>query len=154
MESATITSKNSSKGIISTVLFGLVGFLIFGIMIVWLQRMVPPPDPVAERAGERWRLLEQTRRAESAALNDILWVDKEAGLVSVPPSMLRDQVLAELKAKPVVASNVPVDPLAALPSLEATKEPATVPEPALDTVSDADLNMPSDSQPPGPEVLK
>lgn len=127
MDSAVSTPAAPSKGTGTTIVLTLLGFLLFGLLIIWLQRLAPAPDPNAARAAERRAFLEETRKMENAAMTEILWVDKEAGLVSVPPSTIQDQVIAELAAKPVAPSAVSVDPLAAAPSAAAPAGDAAAP---------------------------
>lgn len=129
MDNATSTPAKRPRRTRTTVLLTLAGFLLFGILIVWVKRLFPPPNPDAERAAQRLVYLEETRKMEQAAMSQILWVDKEAGLVSVPPAMVEEKVIAELAAKPVKPSDVPVDPLAAAPAAPAAAQPAA-PAPA------------------------
>ena len=102
----------------------LMACFLFAVFAVKMRRSVPVPAVDADRAAVRLKALTEIRAAESQALNQAGWIDRNRGLVHLPievamqiterewqqPDAARSNLLA--RAEKVNPSAAPAQPAA------------------------------------------
>lgn len=94
------------------ILGALLGFLLFSILIFVTGLGAEGQEDAYEEQRGRQRLAtaEQLRQDNIKQLTTVGWVNQEAGVVHVPVGQAMLQVMADLRDKPVKASDVKVPP--------------------------------------------
>jgi len=94
------------------ILGALLGFLLFSIFIFLTGLGAEGQENAYEeqRGRERLATAQQLRENNIKQLTTVGWVDQEAGVVHVPVGQAMLQAMAELRDKPIKASDVKVPP--------------------------------------------
>jgi hypothetical protein len=117
--SAEIHHENKPT-LLPTLIGGLVGFLLFGVIVLWMLKLAGPvEDYDQKRAKERTENLRKLHEEEAKILSSYDWADKPKNIVKIPIQQAMDLEIETLKAKPVKAAYpvvVPVAPATAAPT--------------------------------------
>lgn len=107
--------------------------LLFGLVTAfWLRARPTTTSYDQQRSVTRLERLAAMRQEEDSKVSSYAWVDKAKGVARIPVSQAMELVTAELKAKPVQASAVPVEnPYPAGLATPAPAAPAPAAAPAV-----------------------
>jgi hypothetical protein len=99
-----------------TFVWAISFFFVFAVVVVGLVRSTGSSESYEDKRGtERRTLREETIKDAQARLTSTAVVDQAKGIVRIPIEDAKKAVLADLKSKPVGASQVKVDPWLPMP---------------------------------------
>lgn len=140
MNSAPETTQPAALGPLSKirqiVLILLAMVLMGSVAWILVKKYNKPEVSAAKVVSDRLEKLKLKREAELKAVETYGWIDKNAGTVRIPVAAAMELTVNELKAKPVVRTNivpappVPLVPTAAPAAGAPAPAPATTPAPA------------------------
>ncbi len=122
---------SDSKPYLPTFMAGILAFLLFGVLAMWMLKSGDFETTDQKRAGERRQNLQTLRKAEEEKLTTYGWNDKTKGLAHIPVDRAMELELDALKQKPVQPSSTPVNAPAAPAAAPASASAvAPIPTPA------------------------
>jgi len=113
------TNHHTPNGAAAAALGFIIAGFIVAVLILAMKHASHPPAIDADRAAVRAKALADLRVAESNALNQAGWIDRNRGLVRLPISVAMQ-----------ITENEWQNPIAAYSNLIARVEKATAPAPA------------------------
>ena len=122
----SIVKTEKDPSLFWTILGGLAGFLLFGLLVLLVLKPGRPGVSYDSEAGKK--RLETRQQVEAAEAKLLLvdkyeWVDQAKGVVRIPLTRAMELAVTSLQAKPVKAAYAVPAPAAA----PATPAPAVVP---------------------------
>jgi hypothetical protein len=91
---------------------GILAFLIIGLFVlIWFCISGKPESFDDKRAVARVAKLDALQKENEEKLTSYAWVNKAKGTVQLPIDRAMELVVADLKAKPVQASSVKLEPI-------------------------------------------
>ena len=112
---ATESSRGKPSGILS-LLWALFFFFIFALFVtIWIRWTGPGTAPQDQRSQTRVTKRQEIDQADAEKLNSAGFVDKAKGIVHLPLKEAQKIMLAELKTRQVVPSQVKVEPPLPMP---------------------------------------
>jgi len=126
----------------------LLGMVLMGSMAwILVKKYNKPEVSAAKVVSDRLEKLKLKREAELKAVETYGWVDKNAGIVHIPVAAAVELTIRDLKAKPVVRTNIvpapPVPAVPAAPAAPAAGAPAAAPAPAAPAQTPAPATAPA-----------
>jgi hypothetical protein len=99
-----------------TFVWALFFFLLFAVVVMlWVRCSGPRQTVDDQRANARKTKLADLRKADAERLTTAGWIDQAKGIVHLPIEDAKKLVLAELRGKKPVASQVKVEPPLPMP---------------------------------------
>ncbi|MFQ3578405.1 MAG: hypothetical protein SNJ52_05275 [Verrucomicrobiia bacterium] len=104
--------KNPSIGF--SILIALLGFGLFGVLLAILAPQGQVESLDEKRAKERWEIRKTVDEEQQRLTTEYGWIDETLGRAHVPTHVVMGTVIEKLRSKPIRASEMAVDPAAAL----------------------------------------
>ena len=88
---------------------GILALLLFAVIVLVLHLRGTSGEFDSKRAEARIEKLKALQDENDKKLSSYAWVNKDKGIVQLPIARAEELVVAELRAKPVQSSTVPVE---------------------------------------------
>ncbi len=113
MADTAATNLPPQRNPLPTILLALLGFILFGCLILLVYPLGTPENLLAKRAAERSEIRASVAVKQAKLVSDSVgFVDPEGTMLHLPQEEVIDALIKELASKPVGPSTMKVDPAA------------------------------------------